>query len=274
VTGIDRAALAAALPAYEVGQLRGVDADGWLFGARERGGAARDVVLTVSRWRVTTSARRHRFAGEVARAAAVGAAGHAARLHASGLLPTGQPYLVTESCPWSLAGAGPLPAAAVVALGVEAARTLDAVHRTGAVHGDVTPRALVRRSDGTLVFDVFGVDTMVTAEQPVVKAGLLCLAYTAREVIYGGRPTVAADVYGLAATLYAALRGWPPRFPADREPGIAEQVAMFEQAVPDIAGVPADLLALLRRGLDNDPGRRQRSAGEMAEELSGLRYLT
>ena len=39
-------------------------------------------------------------------------------------------------------------------------------------------------------------------------------AFASPETFRGEEPTMAADIYSLAATLYALLAGRPPRFPA------------------------------------------------------------
>jgi serine/threonine protein kinase len=273
VTRVDRTAtLAAALPEYQILELLAADGDGDVYVAWQHGAADRAVTLKVSRWTVTTEARRAEFAREVAAAAALSAAGHVARLYDSGLLPGGQPYLVTEYCPGSLAGQlrthGPLPPEAAARIGVALARTLAGVHRTGRVHGALTPSTVLLRADATPVLAVFGVGVMVNAGAPVVREGVLSFGYAAREVVYGRKPTPAADVYSLAATLYAALSGRPPRFPPDREPSPMEQIALYERPVPDVPGVPAGLLAVLRRALHNEPERRPSSADDLADELA------
>ena len=61
---------------------------------------------------------------------------------------------------------------------------------------------------------------------------------------------MAADVYSLAATLYALPAGRPPRFPADdRSPGIATILTLHDQPVDDVPGAPPQLTGLLRQGL-------------------------
>jgi serine/threonine protein kinase len=75
-------------------------------------------------------------------------------------------------------------------------------------------------------------------------------------------------VYGLCATLYALMRGRPPRWREGYDPTIASLVDMFAEPVPDLPDVPVELTALLRRGMANDPAQRP-DAAQLRDELAG-----
>ena len=94
-------------------------------------------------------------------------------------------------------------------------------------------------------------------------------AYAAPEMFHHGRPAPASDVYGLCATLYALMRGRPPRWRDNHNPTLASLVDMFAERVPDLPGVPPELTALLRRGMSQRPGPRP-TAAELRDELSGV----
>jgi len=96
-------------------------------------------------------------------------------------------------------------------------------------------------------------------------------AYAAPEAFRCEEPTVAADVYSLAATLYALPAGRPPRFPADdRSPGIATILTLHDQPVDDVPGAPPQLTGLLRQGLAANPASRPPSAAALRDALAGL----
>jgi serine/threonine protein kinase len=76
-----------------------------------------------------------------------------------------------------------------------------------------------------------------------------------------GAPSAAADVYSLAATLYALLAGHPPRLPAVGNPTIATLLELFDQPVPELPGMPEALVGVLRAGMANDPAARPTAAG-------------
>ena len=87
-------------------------------------------------------------------------------------------------------------------------------------------------------------------------------------MLHHGRPVPASDVYGLCATLYALMRGRPPRWRDNYNPTIASLMDMFAERVPDLPDVPPELTAVLRRGMANDPDARP-SAAELRDEVAG-----
>src|SRR5690606_26760905 len=82
---------------------------------------------------------------------------------------------------------------------------------------------------------------------------VLTPAYAPPETFRHGPPTAAVDVYGLCASLYAMLAGRPPRFQHDPNPSVVALLELFDQPIPDIAGVPSSFLEILRLGMANDP---------------------
>jgi serine/threonine protein kinase len=88
-------------------------------------------------------------------------------------------------------------------------------------------------------------------------------------MFHHGKPVPASDVYGLCATLYALMRGRPPRWREGYNPTLASLVDMFAQPVPDLPDASAELTAILRRGMSNSPVERP-SAAELRDELDGV----
>ncbi|WP_433205832.1 serine/threonine-protein kinase [Dactylosporangium sp. CS-047395] len=168
---------------------------------------------------------------------------------ASGVLPDGRPYLVMELCESTLQQEvdrrGRLEPAAAAAFGYQIAQGLHHAHSNGAYHRDVKPaNVLITKKRQAVLADFGAADT----------AGLVAVSpgFSAPERLAGraGDP-VAADLYGLGATLHYALTGTPP------QPGAA---------LP--ADVPPALADAVRRLLDPDPSRRGANAGEALLALS------
>ncbi|GIJ72567.1 serine/threonine-protein kinase [Virgisporangium ochraceum] len=265
-----RATVAEGLAGYELGDVWQRAASSRVYEGHERGGTRRPVLVRVADLPVRRPADRRRFTDEVAAAAARATAGHTVRLVDSGLLPTGHPYLVTGYVPSTLADRvdrhGPVLPARAADYGTQVGLALDALHRGGTVHGAVTPRVVLLRA-GQAKLDVFGVTAMTEPGEPVAVEGYLPLEYLAPEVVHMRRSTPATDVYSLAATLYGAVSGRPPRWPADRHPDLLEQLRMFDEPLPDVPGVPPSLTAVLRQAMSTEPELRQATMAELVEDL-------
>jgi hypothetical protein len=82
-------------------------------------------------------------------------------------------------------------------------------------------------------------------------------------------PSGAVDVYALCATLYAVMRGHPPRWETDRSPSLITLMELFDRPIPDLPNVPRSLLEVLRYGMANDP-RARPTAEQLRDMLTGL----
>ncbi|MGH3587048.1 MAG: serine/threonine-protein kinase, partial [Pseudonocardia sp.] len=130
----------------------------------------------------------------------------------------GEPWLVMEYVDApnlaELTRDTPMSPRRAAAIGAQVAEALAYAHaRTpGVLHRDVTPRNLLVGADDHVTLTDFGIsrhegqDTISTGARPF--AGVA--AYLAPEVANGVRGGPKADVFALAATLYAAVEGRSP----------------------------------------------------------------
>jgi serine/threonine protein kinase len=167
----------------------------------------------------------------------------------------------------SARGAIPPEEALRVLRGVAAA--LDAIHAQGIVHRDVKPANVLLGSDGTVKLADLGVAdvadrTRITSAGAVVGS----FSYMAPEQLDGGAPTLAMDVYALAAVAFETLTGERAR-PESNPLALAHAIAT--QPPPDLLAAapdaPAEAAAVLRRGMSADPAMRPGSAGELVRRL-------
>jgi hypothetical protein len=237
----------------------------------------RDVAVKVDSRVLLSERDRRRFFREVNAAGRLSGHPNVVDVYDAGTLSDGRPYLVMELCPAGslndeLHRHGPMSAAQVRGIGIGIADALAAAHSAGVLHRDIKPANILINRFGIIGLADFGLASIVAAsgEQSVTRDALTP-AYAPPESFRLEEPTVAADVYSLAATLYALLAGRPPRFPAGAgSPSPAALPYLHDQPVEDVPGTPPGLLAVLRQCLAADPAARLPSAAALRDALAAL----
>lgn len=191
----------------------------------------------------------------------------------------GRPYLVLDYHPGgSLQESverGTLLPLEVAELGVGLAAGLAAAHAVGVLHRDIKPENVLLRPDGGGLLVDFGLAKDLTragqTEQLTQTGTLLGTpGFWAPEQAAGISDAFspATDVYGLGATLYAALTGQPPIV---GESLVEIAIATREQTPPLIRSlrpdVPQSLEAVVMRCLEKAPEARWPSAEALGEAL-------
>ncbi|WP_104478148.1 serine/threonine-protein kinase [Actinokineospora auranticolor] len=146
-------------------------------------------------------------------------------------------FLVAVSLAELIAGNGPLSTEQAAIVGHAVASGLQAAHEVGVVHRDVKPGNVLVCPDGRVKLTDFGIARNVserTLTQLGVMLGSPC--YIAPEVASGGAVTPQADLWGLGATLFAAVDGHAPYDPDAPALETIGQVVNGEVPVPDYDG--------------------------------------
>ncbi|PKV86570.1 serine/threonine-protein kinase [Streptomyces sp. TLI_146] len=152
---------------------------------------------------------------------------------------------------------GPLPEPSLLVLANRLALALEAVHGAGLVHRDLKPSNVLLAVDGPRLID-FGITRALDAmeETALTDTGVVLGSpgFMSPEQLRGERVTEASDVFCLGAVLAYAATGRPPfEMPDGGLAGLMFRIAYEE---PDLTGVPAALLPLVRDCLHKDPDRR------------------
>lgn len=208
-----------------------------------------------------TAARRARFEEELAAIAMFAGDPHVIELYDVGLSAVGRPYLVMEFCSaGSLAkplAAGRVPPEEVRAVGLKVAGALARAHAREIVHGNIKPTNILINGYGEPVLTDFALRVVAVATD---VASAPARPYAAPEAFLPELATPAADVFSLGAVLYALLTGGPPA-PANPYGVIAGE------ELPNPAGVPGPMMAVIRRAMALDPINRYRDAYELHAAL-------
>ncbi len=148
---------------------------------------------------------------------------------------------------------GALPPHRVVAIGAAVAAALQAAHAAGITHRDVKPGNVLMAHDGRIKLTDFGI-ARNPADQTLTATGLMLgsPAYIAPEIASGGPINPAADLWGLGATLFAAVEGRPPY---DAGTAMATVAAVVHDEVP-AASCSGPLAEVISGLMVKDPARR------------------
>lgn len=142
---------------------------------------------------------------------------------------------------------------------------LDAVHRAGLVHGGISPHNILLSSDGLVKLAGFGISRAFGTTPLTAPGTLLGSGYLAPERLHTDESTVASDLYALGMVGYECLTGVLPFTVPVAGPQRMYPLPPLPLTVPaEVAGLISELTA-------SDPGRRPRSAAEVAAKTAGLR---
>ena len=238
---------------------------------------SRETAVKVDSRALHSERDQRRFFREVAAAGRLSGHPHIIDVYDAGTLRDGRPYMVMELCP---AGSlddemrrnGPLTPAAVCRIGVDLADALAAAHELGILHRDLKPANILVNRYGVVGIADFGLASIIAASgMQSVTRDALTPAFAPPESFQAEEPSPAADVYSMAATLYALMAGRPPHFPASGEsPGMWALLARHGQRVEDVPGAPARMMDILQACLAADPSQRLPSAASLRDELAAL----
>ncbi|WP_392893426.1 serine/threonine-protein kinase [Streptomyces sp. LN699] len=169
---------------------------------------------------------------------------------------------------------GPLPPRTVRILATGLAYALRDIHRAGLIHRDLKPSNVLLTLDGPRVID-FGIARAPhdpdAPDQGLTRPGVLVGSpgFMAPEQVRGEPVSSAIDVFCLGAVLAYAATGRLPFGDTEQGGGAAGLLLRVVEAEPDLAGVPAELLDLVRACLLKEPAERPTSAEVLARVGAG-----
>ncbi|WP_321572580.1 WD40 repeat domain-containing serine/threonine protein kinase [Parafrankia colletiae] len=255
--------MAAALPAYELGDQIGAGAFGLVLAGRHRR-LQRDVAI-----KVLTAGRRAGVAADFA-AEAVILAGldhpHIVRVY--DCVEVGDLHLIVME----MLSGGTLAhrqenmsQQGTCAVGLAVAEALSCAHSWGVLHRDIKPDNVLFGSAGLLKLGDFGIAKLLDREAATASAVIGTPLFMAPEQISRGRLAPATDLYALGVMLYLLLARTAPL-----DSTIPTQVP-WRNSPHDIsppAGVPEEVVRVILHALAEIPEDRPPSAHAFALDLA------
>lgn len=162
---------------------------------------------------------------------------------------------------------GPIAASYLRELFLPLLRDLDAIHRAGMIHRDISPdNIMVTAEDGQLKLIDFGTakDLTRSNERTIgysVSQSVVRMNYSPIEMFSTVEKKPSADVYSLCATMYFCLTGEEPPSALDR--------AFDDTLPPGLRGLDRNLEKVILKGMSLKPDGRYASAEELIQALSG-----
>ena len=235
-------------------------------------------VVKVIRTQISESADAHeRFLREAQLATKVQHP-NVATLHDFSALPDGSHYMVWEyiegeNLAQLIRRRGVLPPPEAIRLAVQTLAGLDAIHRAGIIHRDMSPENLMITPDGNVKIIDLGVAKAEAGDYAATQTGMFVgkLRYSSPEQLgfltQGEKIDSRADLYSFGVVLFEMLAGRPP-FEATSPHQYFVQHAGGTNVQPvDLTLLPQEMRPVMARALESDRNRRFANAREFANAL-------
>lgn len=170
------------------------------------------------------------------------------------------PSLGLESLEAVMSRGGPVALAAAADYLDQTASALTYAHARGILHGNITPRNILLRAEGTLVLTDFGQGLLLRPPLRQARSGTqaaLVSAYRAPEQLLGGRVDERTDLYALGVLLFELLTGTTPYVGTSASALLMQQLQQPPPSPQEVRQDVREACALvIVRALAREPSQR------------------
>ena len=161
---------------------------------------------------------------------------------------------------------GKLSESETVKIAIQVLEGLGAAHELGIMHRDLKPGNIMITQRGFVKLMDFGIARLEHAERMTRQNSVIgTLEYLSPELIKGGVPSQASDLYALGVMLHEMLTGQTV-FDASSEASLMYQIA-HKQPSFQLGGVDRRLAQIIRKLTHKQPTKRYKDTQEVIREL-------
>jgi len=171
--------------------------------------------------------------------------------------PHGGPYVISE---WingrSLQTVDNATTLQIIGWLTQICKAIEAVHRSGLIHGDLTPSNMLVDAQDKITITDFGFSQASTLSVPPILGGTLGFAAPEQIDPAFGSISIKTDIYAIGGLLHWLLFRRPPNVGFRFDEALAETLSSHDSELPTNGAVPDALQSILTATLCKSPADR------------------
>lgn len=164
---------------------------------------------------------------------------------------------------------GRLPEAEAAKIILQVLEGLGAAHELGIMHRDLKPGNIMITHRGFVKLMDFGIARLENTERMTRQNSVIgTLEYLSPELVKGGAPSKASDLYAVGVMFYEMLSG-QSLFSGESEAAMMYQIA-HEKVKVQVPGANKRLVQIIKKLVHKDPNKRYQSTQEVIHDLEQI----